>query len=214
MTASPASSTPTRCAALSALVFAWSLALGACDSQFRFDQDSGVPGGDGAAGAVCTRDLDCPRATPLCDSPAGECVACFHDFDCAALDAGPRCARSHECVQCLSDTDCDHLHACDPTAHTCQTRCDDDHECTTGAPTCAVSRGYCIACTSSADCTEHHPRCDLSTGQCLPCTSDLQCPHSLPRCDSTGACVQCETTSDCTALGLAGACDSVLHVCH
>lgn len=114
---------------------------GAAEAESRPDAPSGSD-----ASATCSIDGDCSSDAPLCRQPAGACVRCGADDECANAAAGPACDTSTgRCVLCVSDLQCS----------------------TTALPRCDRSTHSCVRCLSSADCGRD-AFCDLAAHACRP----------------------------------------------
>jgi hypothetical protein len=104
----------------------------------------GTDGGVNPPPTHCQTANQCAAPTPLCDTSAGFCVACFADSDCST---GKRC---------------------DPRSHLCTNSCDTDMDCQAPAGRCNAATRECVACLGSGDCAPSVPVCDPTSRTCVP----------------------------------------------
>ena len=102
---------------------------------------------------------------------------------------GQYCDPSLGCVDCLMDSQCP------ASMRWCvQGSC---VQCQGNSPTCDVTTGACIGCSSSHDCPTSAPVCDPVTQQCVQCAGSGDCAGtSTPAC-LRNRCVACATNADC-----------------
>jgi hypothetical protein len=70
--------------------------------------------------------------------------------------------------------------------------------CPNADPVCGG--GACAGCSASTDCRDELPICLTLGGQCSACTSEQQCSDrgGPPHCATSGACVACRDSNDCS----------------
>jgi len=96
------------------------------------------------------------------------------------------CTKPNPAVCCLDAADCDEVGI--PEVRGCsQGLACVDHQCT--VPSCA-----------EAGCGAEAPVCNVTTDICEPCVDSSECMRfaGTPVCGSSGSCVQCLATADCT----------------
>jgi hypothetical protein len=194
----------------------WSNYAGACVATIPICDGTLVP----PACRPCTvydNGVGCTGATPVCQTTpfhtnTGQCVACIDDTSCAV--PAPICDLTTNTCRACTASDC---HGGTPLCGTngacVQCEADNYAACTGATPTCDVTTGKCVGCQSSIDCAGQTPVCNPTTNKCQACKADTDCPTGAV-CDTatdslSGACVDCNTTSDCTF----GACDTKTHSC-
>lgn len=184
----------------------------ACGSDGEDGLSAPVAGGSGGSGSGCTKDLDCPAASPVCDQLERRCVACLFDTQC---DGGQRCVGK-TCVgvvPCASSLNCvahEPYTICDPVTSTC-VECVEAADCPTTADCVAnLCRPY-QACSTSLDCSQGLV-CDPGKGRCVKCAGDPDCADG--QVCVANACVvrtPCQSDNQCTPLGKL--CDKTLGYC-
>ena len=150
---------------------------------------------DGVADAATGVAVEAPVDAPRVDAATGITVdtrpvdlpgSCGSDNDCVA--SGTMCL-AFRCAKCTGNSDCTGRgdggvggNVCDPTS------------------------GRCVACVQSSDCTADPTKPVCAANQCVTCTTNSQCSGradggvSAGVCDTTtGRCVACVQSSDCTA---------------
>ncbi len=139
-------------------------------------------------------------------------LCCISELDCAAIglpvgtncDSGFTCA-AHECVaaSCGLDVDCT-----DPLAPHCGDglcrECAATGQCGQTEPACNLNTYACEACSADGDCSAFSaaPFCGTS-GTCVACTKSEQCTAAQPVCGDDNKCRLCEHDQECAS----GACD-------
>jgi hypothetical protein len=172
----------------------------------------------------------CGGGTPVCDSTSKVCRGCQSGSECAPRDAGaPVCAaEAGVCVECVASGDCKGATrpVCNPSTSACR-GCATGTECAAlGAalPACVTtgaSTGACVECVTSGDCpTKAKPVCNTATNTCRGCATGTECAAlnpALPACvttgASTGACVECVTSADCTMAKTKPVCNTATNTC-
>lgn len=153
------------------LALAASLSLLACQSTLTVNDHSDA--GDGGASSGSDGGLPGPIVQA---NDAGVC-----NFSCTA---GLFCATTGDCVQCLSDADC----ASAQSGTHCDTR-----------PGSLTNFGLCVECVVSSQCGSGMS-CDPAGDNCVPAGSEANCAANSEIYDPTsGACVDCLTSTDCDA---------------
>jgi hypothetical protein len=185
-----------------------------CTSDTKVLQLPG-PADSGIADGTCREDTDCARplhcdvlsrscvactadehcASHLCDDSTHTCEGCTKESDCRGET--PRCdVDDRKCVQCMFSAQCGLNEVCEAAAHACAARCRDDADCAgTNRPTCAVSAGVCVECTSPAQCSHPLPFCEMREGSCVECLVDDDCPDR--HCSNEKQCHTCLSEADC-----------------
>ncbi len=126
----------------------------------------------------CSSNRDCNGATPICEATVRECVACALNQTSCGVPTTRCILRDFRCVECLSNDDCPKTKPiCRPV----------DLQCVSG-------------CKSAADCLAPG-KCDTVHDVCVACLGAKDCSGTTPVCSPMGACVQCETVSDCAVAG-------------
>ena len=163
----------------------------------------------------------CPLARAFCDNATGACVGCKAgggDPACKARDPlKPVCAGSDRCVECVDKTQCKATDKGFCVAEAC-TGCQlAVAACTGTTPTCNPVTGTCVECVADAACKlPTAPFCVAN--QCVGCASapSGQCAQlkpTTPACSATGACVECNTSADCTLDPARPICSATDHTC-
>jgi len=169
--------TPNRSSRPALFALSLSLLLAACPVAPAEDEDAGTTAGDSGQSTSCQTAEDCP-AGQGCRAAEGECDACRVAGECRA---GEACVDG-ACGGCTDATQCD------------------------GA---LCSGGACVACvpgTDDAACAMAYADAEYACnpdGRCGPhaCTSTADCQIARQICDTTGRCVPCEDSFDCTGGG-------------
>lgn len=163
------------------------------------------------SGNACTSSTPCNEATAGTVCLNGACGQCTQTSDCssAPYGAGYVCASTGLCVLngCSANSDCASNPLgdtfCDTSTGTC-VGCVSSNNCPSGQ-TC--QNNQCLpsgstGCTSNSDCsaTPATPVCEISMGVCVQCQTSSDCSATTPVCDvQLSQCVQCLSASDCAA---------------
>ncbi len=145
-----------------------------CDN-LNFVYGNCVASCTGNAAACTNGNTDC--------SPAGICVPCLSNGECADAGMGKFCTPLG-CAQCTADSQCSVLDA--------------------GTPYCF---NICVQCRTAADCPASNKGCNAATATCGSCVFNGDCPQGSG-CSSTnvcigicipdaGVCAKCQASSDC-----------------
>ena len=128
---------------------------------------------------ACRTDEDCDEPSrPLCDresGPAGLCVQCLSNADCAHDPFFPVCLPyMHFCAECTSDNDCEAPNPyCHSSLFVCL-HCLEDSHCPEGTY-CDPMYNQCQECLADEHCRDpERPHCDLFV--CRECLFDPHCP--------------------------------------
>jgi len=155
-------------------------------------------------GLACTSDLECPPATPACNTDTSTCQECTFTNDTACSGATPTCdVPTGTCRSCGGDFDCisqPGAFACQPDGSCGECSASNAVACFGSTPVCDVPTASCRACAGNAECvagTFSEPYCHAS-GDCVECVSSDDCGGGAPFCNAAGSCVQCLAASDCT----------------
>lgn len=118
----------------------------------------------------------------------------------AATSCAPRkCDPNLGCVQCTTDPDCTGADkfCIRGRCEACRTNAN----CGVAAPVCAPGDHQChTSCIGDAavSCKGDTPLCDTATGACVGCQTGTDCPPGRPLCEpTTKSCVQCTMSSEC-----------------
>ncbi len=125
-------------------------------------------------------------------APTG--ARCFDDDDCDTR----RCV-AFTCVRCSSESECGMTHPhCNLDEGRCQ-QCLSPAQCAAGW-VCAAETHTCeVRCVQNADCAgSTRPLCAVSSGVCVECSTSDQCSGTRPHCETrSGLCVECLSNEDC-----------------
>ena len=171
--------------------------------------------------AGCT--AKCMAQAPfLCvTNSSSVCLECTTDGHCTGnpFALGNKCLTSVNVCTCSQDSDCSGRifgHKCDTTLQRCG--CASSADCATGMTCGAALFGgkICIkGCMSDADCISgSQQRCNKSTGQCVDCLTSADCSATMPLCaPSTNRCVGCLNNAQCAGSGDGNSCDASRGAC-
>ena len=180
----------------------------AADSQCTSDPAKGfcvanVCTGCNTAGATgCAARIDGKMVCSTSGTSAGQCVECAADSQCTSNPAKGFCV-ANACTSCSA-----------AGATGCAGRTDGKTVCATNG----TASGQCVECTADTQCTSSAAKSFCVANSCAGCQSAAANACSVrsattPVCGTTGICVQCNTSADCTvttkpicAANVCGAC--------
>jgi hypothetical protein len=141
---------------------------------------SGLPGGNGAAGASNASGGGGGLAART-DAGADASAKCGSNADCVSHGANHVCdTNSGECVACTIDQDCPADAGVDPYCH---------------LNTC---KAY-VACQYPGKCPGSSDLCDIPSKHCVECISNVDCPTVGTACFANLCRTTCATSKSCTA---------------
>jgi hypothetical protein len=169
---------------------------------------TGGSGGGVVLPVDCDGNDECPYQAARCEG--GKCVACDDHDACELHDPLTLCdaagneGPAGECVQCLGNEQCasETPHCVDGACKECEahTDCSD-----ASRPECSADH-VCVPCTGQPACVERGARseCDMrdgsaTSGQCVECLEHGHCTTAAaPQCHSaSGSCVACTANDAC-----------------
>lgn len=161
---------------------------------------TGCPSNDDSG---CKADTDCAEGQVCNDGTCeADTTGCTADTDCAAGQVCNNGTCEADTSGCTADTDCADGEVCNNgTCETAATSCTSDADC---SDTEICDNGTCVStlCTSDADCAgeQWKTKCDTTTGACVECFTTADCTDAdYPYCNNgNGYCVQCQGNSDCS----------------
>ena len=165
----------------------------AADSQCTSDPAKGfcvanVCTGCNTAGATgCAARTDGKMVCATSGTSAGQCVECTADSQCTSNPAKGFCV-ANACTGCSA-----------AGATGCAGRTDGKTVCATNG----TASGQCVECTADTQCTSSASKSFCVANACAGCQSAAASACSVrsaatPVCGTTGICVQCNTSADCT----------------
>jgi hypothetical protein len=162
-------------------------------------------GSSGSSGDLVASDAGDEGSTSPEGSTVGDgstlppAAAC--DTTAVAACGTRKCDPSLGCVQCVTNPDCTGTNKFCIRGR-CEA-CSSNADCGVAAPACSPVDHLChLSCLNDggARCQGQTPLCDPATGACVGCQTNTDCPATAPLCDpTTKSCVQCEANSDCPA---------------
>jgi hypothetical protein len=141
----------------------------------------------------------CPPYAVTCNTTTGLCGPCTGNDSCIGDPAGAICGPNGFCT-CNGPADCSQTTACEPTYPSqCIPSCLADGGTSCFPKVCDPGSGLCAPCILDSDCASADAgACYL--GACVQCDSPSQCPASNPGCNSgIFACGSCASDRDCPA---------------
>ena len=171
-------------------------------------------------GPSCTKDADCAKPTPACDTAAGKCVECTNATFCPA---GYKCTGG-KCVNCTQDSECQSGQICLSQkctvgcrvdrdcalgtickANKCEKGCRVDADCPSGSSctnnqcviSCTANNTFDRACRNSSGSANKWV-CETATKSCVQCLNDRHCT-SYYQDPSRPTCITATKTCGCTA---------------
>jgi hypothetical protein len=197
--------------------------------------DAKVDTGNGDSGPVCAKtctvDTDCGQSTTTCSAEAcsaGCCVEVDSVEGTTCTDKGGKVCNGHgSCVSCTATTDCP-AQASSCIANTCSSfTCGTSilaagAACSDNGGTVCDGHGVCIGCLGVSDCPVPTTACVIAACTGSACATSnaalgTACTDNGGSfCDGAGACVGCNTVSDCPTPASAcvtASCDAASHTC-
>jgi len=181
---------------------------------------------------TCAADTDCTGAVvwggKCLSSGTNKYCGCAASTDCAKTSKGTSCDSSYGFCTCSSSTGCKvgtytvcaQTLSSVSTLKTCSKACKADTDCTkeSGSVVCDTTGGSCVGCNKDADCAAYTDKPwsnTCSSKFCLECKTSSDCTaKSLGnKCDTTNNWCTCKSSSDCAGNENGKVCDSNANAC-